>query len=355
MKSIREIKDFNGKSFLVRVDFDVPVSKDGKIEEPFRIIKQKENLDYIISRGGIVSIISHISSIGSFSLIIEELQSLLGYEIKLSSSIDSFKNKSPELIILLDNIRKFDGELENSEELANRLGAGFDYYVNNAFAVCHRNHSSVSAITKVLPSYAGLLVLEEVNFLSKALTADSDGKVVIIGGAKGETKLPVVKNFIDKADKIIVGGVVANDILKARGMDISDSSIDKNLDNLINGLDINSPKLVLPLDFTKKEDRILDLGPRSIDLFKSSLSGAKMVIWNGPLGLFEDPEFSYGTKEMALFLSELDCFRIIGGGDTISAIQLFFSLDKFDFISTGGGAMLYFLSSQAMPGLEALK
>jgi len=234
------------------------------------------------------------------------------------------------------------------------LTEGFDFYINNAFAVCHRKHASVSAVTKFLPAYAGLLVTEEVAKLQEAVNAPKQGKIVIMGGAKSATKISVIKNFLNKADKILLGGVIVNDILKERGEYIGDSVADENSAELLAGLDLSTPELVIPNDFAKLNDKILDIGPKSIDRYIDLIRGAKMVIWNGPLGLFEDDRFALGTNSIAEAVSALKVPTILGGGDTIAAISKLGLLDKFSFVSTGGGAMLEFLAGNKLPGLEAL-
>src|SRR3989344_6010144 len=220
VKTIREITDLKNKKVLLRVDFDVPLrcgsGQAFEIEESFRIKKQKAMIDWLVERGAKVVMVAHLhEDDSSFSNLIPQLHIFLGHEagfIKKIEDIGGYLANYPG-VGLLDNIRKFDGEKENSRELAEKLSKGFDIYINNDFAVCHRDHASVSAITGFLPSFAGLLVKEEVTGLQKAIDSPKAGKVVIIGGAKAETKVPVVKNFVGKAELILLGGVVANDVL----------------------------------------------------------------------------------------------------------------------------------------------
>jgi len=206
-----------------------------------------------------------------------------------------------------------------------------------------------------LPSFAGLLIQEEVAGLQKAINAPKEGKVVIIGGAKAETKVPVVKNLLDKAEFILLGGVVANDVLKERGRNIGSSIVDENSKELLVGLDINDPKLFVPEDFIVFENKILDIGEKTIKRYSDTIDRASMVIWNGPMGLFENPSFAVGTQKIAEAVANSNAYKIIGGGDTIAAVSKFkIQKSKFNFISTGGGAMLAFLANQRLPGLEAL-
>ena len=356
MKRISDITDLKDKKVLLRVDFDVPVSDKGEIEEPFRIKKQKETLDYLILHGAHVMMVAHISAVKSFADLVPQLHILLGYEfdfIKSMADISGWLAGSGK-IALLDNIRQNEGEEKNDSGLALSLSKGFDLYINNAFAVCHREHASVSAITKFLPSYAGLLIEQEVAQLSKVIEAPKEGKVIIIGGAKASTKVPVIKNLIDKSEAILLGGVVANDVLKEKGQDMGSSVVDADAHDLLVGLDLNDARLVAPKDFIIFDNKILDIGDEAMRQYMDIISKAKMIIWNGPLGLFENPVFAKGTNEIAQAIVASSAFKVIGGGDTISAIDKIGLLDKFNFVSTGGGAMLAFLAGEKSPGLEAL-
>ena len=366
MKNLRQA-DLKDKKVLLRADFDVPVSDGGQIEEPFRIKKQKETLDYLVNQGAKVVMVAHISAEladKSFASLIPQLHLLLGYEInflktvpEISAYLNNYSGPA-----LLDNIRQNEGEEKNDPEFAGQLAQGFDLYVNNAFAVCHRNHASVSAITKTLPSYAGFLIEEEAERLKYVEDALPQGKVVIIGGAKATTKVPVIKNFLGKAGKILIGGVIANDILKAKGQDVGNSVVDENVSELLAGLDLNNPQLIMPKDYNIYDKKILDIGPEAIKEFSEIIKNSKMVIWNGPMGLFENPQFADGTNKIAQAIIGSSAVKIVGGGDTISAIDKIGLMDKFDpsansgqvFVSTGGGAMLAFLAGEKLPGLEAL-
>ena len=363
MRTVLDISDLKNKKVLLRTDFDVPVSEKSEIEESFRIKKQKEMIDWLVERDARVVMVSHFHEEGaSFSNLIPQLHILLGYElgfIKRIEDVEGYLTNYPG-VGLLENIRSpavaGDGEKDNSKEFAKRLSQGFDIYVNNDFAVSHRNHSSVSAITEFLPAYAGLLVKEEVVQLQKAIDAPEAKKVVVIGGAKAETKVPVIKNFVDKAELILLGGVVANDVLKERGQDMGSSVVDENSKELLAGLDINNPKLVVPEDFVVFDNKILDIGEKTIRRYADAVSGASMVVWNGPMGLFENTAFAMGTQKIAEAIAGSNAYKIVGGGDTIAAISKFRNIDmsKFNFVSTGGGAMLAFLAGQRLPGLEAL-
>lgn len=371
MQTLRELTILKDKKILLRTDFDMPLGKDFVITEPFRILKQKPLIDYLINQGAKVVMVAHISAppaggppTGGFAELMPQLHILLGHEVGFIKKPEDipiyFENYQG--VGLLENIRQFNGEIDNDEKFAQSLSKGFDLYINNAFAVCHRKHTSVSAITKFLPSYAGPLIEEETAKLSEAIGASKEGKILIIGGAKATTKVPVIKNFLDKAEKILLGGVVANDFLKAKGVDVKSSVVDNNYLELLAGLDLNSPVLLAPSDFNFSEEKILDIGPQAMTEYSKVIQTAKMIIWNGPMGMFEDDRFAGGTKAIAEAIIGSNAFKIVGGGDTIAAINKFGLAGKFDasarlgtgFVSTGGGAMLSFLAGERLPGLETL-
>ncbi len=340
----------------MRCDFDVPVA-NGQISEKFRILKQKPVIDFLLKQSAVV-MVAHIKGVKSFKDIIPEIEHLLARKIELVETLGDLKSVVINLrqgeLYLLDNIRGWPGEEENDELFAKTLSGGFDLYINNAFAVCHREHASVSAVTKFLPSYPGFLVEEEIVQLDRMLTIPSEGKIIIMGGAKTKTKIPVIKYFIDKAQNILVGGVVANDILKEMGVDIGLSIADKDPTGLLEGLDIKDSRLMIPFDFNIYEKQIFDIGPKTIKEYVNIIKNAKVIIWNGPMGLFENEKFSAGTDSIARAVADSRAFKTIGGGDTISAVDRLGLLDKFDFVSTGGGSMLAFLGGEKLPGLEAL-
>ena len=366
MKTVRDLRDLKGKKVLLRVDFDVPVDDKGEIQESFRIKKQKETLDHLINQGAHVVIVSHISdeSVGkSFASLIPQLHVLLGHEINFIKTVSEVGSYLERYLpagrqaqpALLDNLRQNEGEEKNDPEFAKQLGEEFDYYVNNAFAVCHRENASVSVIAKILPAYAGFVIEEEVNRLSDAINVSKEGKIIIIGGAKASTKVPVIRHFLDKSEYILTGGVVANDILKEKGQDMGSSVVDENSKELLVGLDLQDPRLFTPTDFIVFDNKILDIGDGTMHSYMDIISQAKMIVWNGPMGLFENQAFAKGTDEIAKAIAASSAVKIMGGGDTIAAVNRLGLLDQFDFVSTGGGAMLAFLSGKKLPGLVALE
>lgn len=365
-------EDIAGKKVLLRADFDVPRA-EGKIQGAFRINAQKETVDYLVKNGALVMIIAHLTkSDETFEPFVKEISEILSYPIRLISSAD-FNNGSYVLsageFLLLDNIRQDHREENNDGEFARGLAKGFDIYINNDFAVSHRNHASVCAIAEHLPAYGGLLIRKETLNLSRAVNESSEGKVLILGGAKISTKLPVINNFFNKAEKIIVGGALANNFfLQILGIDVGSSVVDENVP-----VSVKSEKIILPEDILIAENKqgggdvgaypvqnvkesrfIADVGPKSAEKFAGIIKGAKMVIWNGPMGYFEIEKFSHGTNAIARAMADSPAETIIGGGDTISAVNGLGLIDKFSYVSTGGGAMLEFLAGNRLPGLEAL-
>lgn len=330
-------KELHRKNVLLRVDFNVPVENE-KILDTFKIKAHKETIDYLISRGAKLTLLSHIAAAESFKP--------LSGQIKILLQTEKFS--------LLDNIRKYKGEEKNSEKLAKELARTFDIYINDAFSVSHRKHASVVAITKFLPSYAGLLIIKETENLKKILESPKEGKTIVLGGAKIDTKFPVIKNFLNKAENILIGGAVANVFLKAKGIAIGESFTDDNFledaKNLIN----SGTKIIIPEDYISSECMILDIGRKTAAKFSDIINNSKIIVWNGPLGKSEIEQFSHGTKKIAEAIANSSAFSVVGGGDTIAFLEKEKLVDKFDYISTGGGAMLEFLASNKLPGLEAL-
>jgi len=388
MKTIDQLgkNELSGKKVLLRVDFNVPVVA-GKIAEVFRIKATRETINYLLKNEAKVVLVSHIEATPSLEPIVEQISEILKQKIvfiPLKDFITGNWKLETGNLLLVDNIRQNKREIENDKGFAEELAKGFDFYVNDAFAVCHRNHASVSAITEFLPSYAGFLIKKETENLSKALKAPAAGKIVVLGGAKISTKLPVIKNFLDKAEKILIGGAIANSFFKARGIQIGASVVDDTVVNPVKsseagaakrqfyGVDVFSPKIVLPESVVVTEDKtgksgatsmplgniapnemILDICPKFAEKFAKIIQDSKMVIWNGPMGLSEIERFAQGTKIIAQAVASAS-HSIVGGGDTIAAADKLDLLDKYGFVSTGGGAMLEFLAGEKLPGLEAL-
>jgi 3-phosphoglycerate kinase len=343
------------KKVLLRTDFDV-ATNETKITEPFRIEKQKPAIEMLVNSGAQVLMVAHIAAADSFEPFVGELGELLGKEIVFIKSLNDITSflQSEHKLGLLENIRMWPGEETNDLDFAKQLTQGFDLYINNAFAVAHREHASVVGVTKYLAAQAGPLIEEEVEQLQAAINAPAEGKVIIMGGAKASTKVPVIKSLLPNTEAVLVGGVIANDILKARGVDVKRSVVDENAVELLQGLDVHDEKIVVPTDFEINEEKYLDIGIDSITSFVEKIKSAKTIIWNGPVGMFEDKRFMAGTEAVALAVSESSALSILGGGDTIAAVHQLGLLEKFTFVSTGGGALLVFLAGGELPGLKAL-
>ena len=389
---IKTIKNLNlkNKKVLLRVDFDVPV-KNGRVVDDTRILAHLPTINFLLKQGARVILVSHLgqpSKVNSMRLKIQRygLKPVFSYCKKIIKNLEFIeslewetikKETKNKKIVLLENLRFYPGEKMNDKNFAKFLASLADIYVDDAFAVCHRAHASVSAITKCLPSYAGLLLEKEIKNLSEALVKPKRPFIVLIGGAKISTKMLVLKTLAKKADKILIGGALANDILKSMGYKVGESLVEK--DSQVKMAPLLIKKIVLPIDLkikskqTKnvktqelnnlknKDFKILDIGPATIELFAKYLRGAKMIVWNGPVGLFEEKPFEQGTvKLFKEILKNKKAKIIIGGGDTIACLRQanlksqISNLKNNVFVSTGGGAMLEFLSGKILPGIKPL-
>lgn len=260
-------------------------------------------------------------------------------------------------VLLLDNLRFLKGEETNSPELGKQLASLADIYVNDAFAVSHRANASVAAVTKFLPSYAGLEMKKEIESLSKVMLKPQRPLVLILGGAKASDKLGVIKYFQKKADKFLLGGGSANTILQMKGVDIKKSLKDNDPESVktLKPL-VNYKSVILPVDFVWSKDAILDLGPKTIKEFSAYIAAAGTIIWTGPLGLIEKKQYAKCSIAIAQAIGRnRRAFSVTGGGDTVAFLKKYKLDKKFSFISTGGGAMVDFLAGKKMPGIEALK
>lgn len=318
MKSIKEADISNQTRVLVRADLDVPI-ENGKILDTFRLDCLLPTLRLLQEKQAKIIICGHLGRPdGKY---VEELSTK-----HLKSYFDEKLGEGNYEI--LENLRFNPDEEENSEEFSQELANYADIYVNESFANSHREHASIVGVARILPSYAGLRLFEEVEVLSKVLKKADRPLVAIIGGAKIETKKPVIQKFLEISDKVLVGGRL--------GLDWKEQ-IPQNL--------------LLPVDYAG-EDK--DIGPETIKLFSEEISKAKAIVWAGPLGMFEEEAFGNGTREIGNDIVNSQAFSVVGGGDTVSALQKFGILEKFNFVSTGGGAMLEFLVKGNLPGLEAL-
>ena len=384
MKTLRDA-DVKNKKVLVRVDFNVPV-EEGKVADDFRIRATLPTLAYLKKEGAKIILMAHLgrpeANDPAYSLapVRDRLHNLLGEEIKFVNECvgdtvrEAVAKLNPGDILLLENLRFHPGEEKNDDDFARELASPGDMFVNDAFGVSHRAHASVYAITKLLPSYAGLLLEKEITNLHYILKHRHHPLVLIMGGAKVPTKLRLISEFLPKAEHIILGGILANTVFAAKGLSIGRSRLEENIDEDLERIDLTNTKLHVPLDLivssdmtgssfietiapgsVKEGDMILDIGPESLKEFSHIIQDAQMIIWNGPMGLIEVEVFAKGTKDLARAFIGSDAYKVVGGGDVIRVLDNMGVLDKIDYVSTGGGAMLEFLAGDELPGIEALK
>jgi 3-phosphoglycerate kinase len=353
MKSIKEIKKLDGVRVLVRLDLNVPV-QNGVIIDDFRIRKALPLIQYLIDNGAILILISHIETVDN-----PTLKPVADYLIKIGIDCAFEKNyrnvlNNKSKIILLENLREYEGEKKNDKKFAKELASLADIYVNEAFSVSHRDHASVSAITEFIPSYAGYQFEEEIKHLSTAFNPEHPF-LFILGGAKFETKLPLLEKFINTADKIFVGGALANNFFKEMGQDIGNSLVSPENYDLQRF--INTKKIVLPIDSLIKDKKIMDASTKTVELLRQEIDKAKYILWNGPLGAYESG-YRASTLQLAEILADATARgakTIVGGGDTLATIAELKLENGFTFVSTGGGAMLDYLAKGTLPGIDALE
>lgn len=373
LPTVKDISSIRGKRVFLRVDFNVPI-KDGKILDDFRIKKAYPTIDYLCNAGAKVILASHAeSSDGTHpsllpaSNILRERFGEVTFVEKFweDGATDTLGFLKEGGLALLDNLRIDEREKANDDAFAKELSAFADIYVDDAFAALHREHASIVGIPQYLPSYAGLLVADEILHLSKALNPERPF-LFVLGGAKFSTKIPLVKKFIHIADEIYLCGALANNVYRERGYEVGKSVIDEDALGIIEkfGDNIRVPEEVVVESGGKKvakhpsevepEETISDAGPSSVKEIASVAHNAKFVLWNGPLGFYENG-FKEGTLELARAVGASGAESVIGGGDTLAAIEELDNMDDFTFVSTGGGAMLEYLANETLPGIEAIK
>lgn len=374
MKCIDELKpeELKGKRVLLRSDFNLPLDNHGEVADAFRLARGWETVKYLSERDARVIVISHIGRDPEESLApVAKAMKRLGqvaFVPDLTGRVakDTTSALKDGEVVLLENLRRDARETENDESFAKELASLADIYVDDAFAAMHRAHASIVGVPKFLPSYCGLLVREEANMIDAA-RSPAQPSFAILGGAKFETKAPLISLLLEKYDHLFIVGALASDIFKAQGLQVGRSLISEELP----GEDVlRHPHLVAPVDVTVEDtnaqarvkkpgdvstdDKIVDIGPDSVALVAPLIAQAKFILWNGPSGLYEAGYVHY-TQALAELIAESEAQKVIGGGDTIAAIQQSGVDQKsLGFLSTGGGAMLEYLLKGTLPGIEAL-
>ncbi|MCL4504791.1 MAG: phosphoglycerate kinase [Chloroflexi bacterium] len=384
-RTIKDLLPLDGKRVLVRVDFNVPL-KNSVITDDTRIRAALPTIQFILANGGSAVLMSHLGRPkgvdASLSLQPAALRlgELLGVTVKFATDCVGPAAEEPAKalkageVLLLENLRFHKEEEKNDPDFARQLAALGDVYVDDAFGSAHRAHASVEAAAHFLPAAAGFLMEKEINFLGGVLEAPEHPLVVILGGAKISDKLPVINNLLPLADVLIIGGGMANTFLKAEGYEMGDSLVEPDaIEKARELLACCSGKLMLPLDAVvadafsndansevvsvgnvKPGWRILDIGPHTTAHYTDALRSAKMILWNGPMGVFEFPKFAAGTTSIAKAVAASSAITVIGGGDSVAAVEQAGVADKITHISTGGGASLEFLEGKTLPGVAVL-
>ena len=391
MRSIEKEKYLNTKKVLLRLDLNVPL-ENYKIIDSTRIDKILPTLNFLIQQETKIIILSHVGRpkgkiVKELSLkpICEDLQKKLNTAVKLiKNNIHEIKNKDffnnfDEKILMLENIRFYPEEEENNYKFAKHIANLGDIYVNDAFSCSHRSHASINQISKFLPSYSGLQLDLEVNALNKITTEITKPITCIIGGSKISSKINIIKNFIPKFDNIIIVGGMANNFIEYFGNNIGKSIKEKNCNQIVNEIILMSKKercnIIYPEDVIVSKDinglpqnrelnqiisneMILDIGPKTITKISSIIDKSKTILWNGPAGYFENPNFANGSIEIAKKIIENNkankIFSVVGGGDTVSLLNSLNIVSNFNFVSTAGGAFLEYLEGKNLPGITAL-
>ena len=391
MNNIKDHGNLNQKKILLRLDLNVPL-KDGVVTDETRINKIVPVIDFLIKKKSKIIIISHvgrpkgeINKKLSLKPICENLEKKINHKIKLLSDNvfklkkeDLFKNADDQ-IVLLENVRFYKEEEKNDTFFAKHLAKLGDLYVNDAFSCSHRSHASVSKITQFLPSFAGLQLESEINALKKVTTEIKKPITCIIGGSKITTKIGIIKNLIPKFDNIIIVGGMANNIIDYQGNNVGKSIKEENYEIIVKeifetsnnhsckiifpedvlvGKNLNDTSKTKELNDIKNDDLILDIGPKTIKKIKEIIEISNTVLWNGPAGYFENPNFASGSYEIAKAISirnrKKSIYSVVGGGDTIAVINQINVLKDFNFVSTAGGAFLEYLEGKELPGIKAL-
>jgi len=390
-QTIRDV-DVAGKRVLVRVDFNVPMEDgSGRILDDLRIRAALPTIEYLREHGAKIVLCSHLgrpkgSPDQTYTLapVARRLSELLGAPVALTNDCVGPEAEAAAAalaeggVLLLENVRFHAEEEKNDPAFARKLAALADVYVNDAFGTAHRAHASTEGVARLLPAVAGLLMEKEIDYLARVVAEPQRPLGAIIGGAKVSDKMAVLGNLLTKADVLVIGGGMANTFLKAQGYAVGESLLeDDQLDTaraVLQEAKQRGVRLLLPVDVVVADRfaadantqtvgidavpdgwRILDVGPESVQAYAAALQGCKTVVWNGPLGVTEFPPFAKGSEALARALAELDAVTIVGGGETAALVEEAGLAERFDHISTGGGAFLEFLEGRELPGVAALR
>jgi len=394
IQSIRQLKKLTDQCVLVRVDFNVPIVK-GKVKEEYKIEKSIPTIAHLLRAGAKVIMVSHLGRPEgkyekklSLKPVLEPLREMLKADIEFLTDKkcdDNYWKKAKAMVtemvggqvLLLENIRFFDGEEKNDKKLSKALAGLADIFVLDGFAVAHRAASSVSGVADFLPAYAGLLLEEEVDGLSKVLKKPAKPFVVVLAGIKIETKIPVLKKILPLADHILLGGGIFNTYLAATGHQVGTSAVDTEYFPEAIKYCVNK-KIILPVDvivghadgkkarafkidkdfnITDNKMAIYDIGPETVKLYTKYIKTAETLVWNGAMGFFEQHPYEYGTHAIARLIASRStgkAFGVCGGGETVETLKRLHLMEDIDLVSTGGGAMLEFLSGKILPGIKAV-
>jgi phosphoglycerate kinase len=385
MKSLADF-NFKDKKVIVRCDFNVSI-RDGKVFDDFRIKEVIPTINHLVENEAKVILISHLGqpkerdSKYSLKPIGLKLKELLDKDVKFLDDCQGrkiekeIKKMENGQIVLLENLRFYPGEKQNDLKFAQTLAKLGDIYISEAFSVSHRNHASIATLPKLMPSGIGFLFGREIMALTKVKGNPAKPLVVIIGGIKISSKIKAIEKFLSKSDHLLLGGKIANIILRVKGICLGKPWPEEDVIKIIEKLKITDTKIHLPIDVVvspnesgevyiretgpgsvRKEEEIFDIGPETIETFKKIIEEGKTIIWSGALGLAENEKFRQGTKSIAEAIARNhEAFKVAGGGDTTKLLNQFGLSERFSYISTGGGAMLNYLIGEKMPGIEALK
>lgn len=384
-KTVKDI-DLKNKRVLMRVDFNVPMA-DGKVTDDKRIRAALPTIQYVLDQHASLILMSHLgrpksASDFQFSLraAAEVLSALLARPVQMAPDcvgpeVETMaKDLKPGEVLMLENTRFHAEEEKNDLDFAKRLASLGEVYVNDAFGSAHRAHASTEGVARFLPAVSGFLMEQELEYLGRAVANPEHPYIAILGGAKISDKILVVETLLAKCDKLIIGGGMANTFLAAQGLNMQDSLVEESSLETAKGIMAKSAeKLILPVDAVIADQfaedantqvvdvgeipagwRMLDVGPKTVSVYQAALSGAKLVVWNGPVGVFEMPKFAEGTFALARMLAESNAVTVIGGGDSASAVKKAGVAKQMTHVSTGGGASLEFLEGKELPGVAAL-